>query len=585
MGESFKSSFISPKLAFYCKVATITPYPTNNYSYLPLPTFLSCAPPTPSLPISTTTTMVATRRSLGGQPQQQSSSPPAAAPSTLSRAQQAALKKLSISGTDALKGDPKAAQAARDQVQTYHYRGAVYAADANTPAEWIENQPARWRKRDSIAVEEEEDEEEEPAERKTKRRKSMPSKPSHPHVHEHVHATSSSQTSASRAKPTLTPRAGRGGRQSLPAKRKAAVLDDSDNNGNTNNMMQFDYTTSGGQDDCVCLPGRLPENTPNRASRPTAIPASKSPLPDRKAMEKDIHRLKQEAKRRKYQVQPLGDDDIISEKDIARAQLVKLAKRQRQLQLKLLEWKQAKALLEAKKREAGLKGDVSVQATPQPEEQEANYQYTIDLAQSTSSGAIQHGRDGNDVEDGNETHDRLVNEQWERELSQTQPEIPESSPQPAQSTAQPKRHTKEQDQQRPQTPASATSTLITGPNGTLHPTTRGYTPSMPPPATQTLSTGATERTEALSCVSSRSFADLPPDAPLPTHAAGGDKLRWSIQRRLSVEANGEQRAEYAIDKERLEGESKNARRRRVERERAVVESWARVTGGRVVENR
>ena len=60
--------------------------------------------------------MVATRRSLGGATPVPSSSPPTAPPSQLSRAQQAALKKLDIAGTDALHG--VLAAAAPDSVYT-----------------------------------------------------------------------------------------------------------------------------------------------------------------------------------------------------------------------------------------------------------------------------------------------------------------------------------------------------------------------------------------------------------------------------------------------------------------------------------
>jgi len=540
--------------------------------------------------------MVATRRSLGGQASPAASSPPAAAaaaaaaPSQLSRAQQAALKKLNIAGTDALKGDPKAAQAAREAVQTYHYRGAVYAADANTPSSWIENQPKRYLKRSrrsasdggeagegSIAVSEEREEEEEEEEtRRPAKKKTRHSMPHQGRNHKPVSQTATSSRGKGRAV--------RGGRQSLPAKRKAASTDDNDNN---DTMNDFDYAISGGPDERVCLP-RTPNwlaesDTARRerlSHRVNAIPPTRSPIPNSKAINNDIQRRKKEAARNNYQVQALGEDDMMSEKDFARVALVKLAKKQRQLNEKMIEWRMAKELLELKKKEAELKAAVPdiVEIEPeQPRDQSAIYQT--------------HPVKGSKNE---------LDEQWEREQehnrthnkskSHTDPEIRESSPAayeeiPHISNATYHPFTKA-GASRPSTPLSTTQTPLTGANALPHSAKHGYTL---PPATPTSGKSNSNNNKISPSSPPKNqtdvdFTALPPNAPLPKYSAGGDPMRWTIQRRTSIDqATGEERAEYAIDIARLEGESKSAKVRRIRRERAVVESWGRIDGSGVVE--
>ena len=561
--------------------------------------------------------MVATRRSLGGHPSPAATSPPAAAasaPSQLSRAQQAALKKLDIAGTDALKGDTKAAQAAKAAVQTYHYRGAVYAADANTPSSWIENQPKRYLKRSrgspsdageggegSVAVSEErsEDEEDEDEDEEEEIRQPAKKKSRHSIPHQARNHKPFSQTAASsRGKG----RAVRGGRQSLPAKKKKkAEIDDNTDN---DNMEEFDYAVSGGQDDRACLP-RTPNWLPESASarkdrlshRANPVPSTRSPIPSGRAMIDDIQRRKQEAARKKYQVQPLGEDDILSEKDLARVALVRLARKQREINEKMIEWKMAKELLELKKREAGLKA-----AGRDAVDSVAPEQYT---RQPTT-----------DLNNYGKGDDHEIGEQWDREREQnrtvgnnkskphninTEPGIPESSPTahpeiPHLSNATYHPFTKP-GASRPSTPFSTTTTTTT--QALLKPTkTSPYsskqnhpstTTPQPNPATPTSNTKPTTTTTTNNPTTSppksqqkdSSFTSLPPNGPLPTYSAGGDPLRWTIhRRRSSVDfATGEERAEYAIDVARLEGESKSAKARRVRRERAVVESW----GGVVVD--
>jgi len=579
--------------------------PSLPPSYRRLPLFLPAfLPPRSSTTTNTSNTsntsnsnnsnnnnnMVATRRSLGGQATPvPSSSPPAAASSQLTRAQQAALKKLDIAGTDALKGDAKAAQAARDQVQTYHYRGAVYAADANTSPAWIENQPKRYLKRSrddsagdeskgegSIAAEgdgedgeeedndddedEDEDEDETPA-RPAKRRRTMPS---------------------SRAKP----RAGRGGsRSSLPTKRTADPP--RDNN--------------------------------------TATPTKKSPIPNKETMDEEIARLKEEAKKKNYNVEKLSREDIMAgARSRTHSQFVKLAREQKKLRGLILEWNQAKELLEAKQREAGVKLLEHVEAEVEDAPMRTNYQSCIELGQT----------DSDDDEEMKGNGDEL-NEQWQREQEQNrmdqqtrlEPEIPETSPaaqemhtsetspsvqkttpdlqqlgfpgtSPAiQQTEEPSTanghfkiaDTPTFDQPVPTTeslPEAATAAGASRPE-TPNPATSSK-PFLPPsaaratPPTHTAAhhhhTPSSSARASTKEPSTTPFSHLPPDAILPTIASDGNPLRWTLKRHSSVES-----PDFAIDIAKLQGESKSAKNRRIKRERGVAESWALKTGGRVVE--
>lgn len=560
--------------------------------------------------------MVATRRSLGGHPSPAVSSPPApaTAPAQLSRAQQAALKKLTIAGTDALKGDPKAAQAAKEAVQTYHYRGAVYAADANTPSSWIENQPKRYLKRSrrsdsgageagegSIAVSEEreegeDEEEEEDGEEETRRpaKKQKKSRHSMPHQGQGRNHKPVSQTAtSSRGKV----RAARGGRHSLPAKRKPAGIHDNDNDNNHNDdddeSMEWDYANVGGPDERVILdhlPNWLGESEPARRERLShrvkPVPTAKSPIPNRRAMTDDIQRGKEAAARKNYQVEPLGDEDMMSEEDLARAALVKLARKQRQLNEKMVEWRMARELLEAKRKEAEAKAAMPKAVGNAPEQP------------NHDQPAIEQTLAGKGAEDE-------IDEQWEREQKQNRarnkpkthhdPETRESPPTadseiPYISNATYHPFTKG-GASRPSTPLSAARNPLTGANALPSSARKGYTmpASTPDPATPTSGIGSGSANNKANSASPKNntdidFSTLPPNAPLPTYSAGGDPMRWTIQRRTHVdEATGEERAEYAIDIARLEGESKSSKVRRVKRERAVVESWSAIDGSGVVE--
>lgn len=109
--------------------------------------------------------MVSTRHSVGGR-----ASSPAEDLSSLDPKASKALQKLKIAGKDALMGEKEKGE--KKNVRVYHYRGAVYEVEEGTKAEWVENQPKRYQKKDRAHVQEDEEVE---APRPVKRaRKSMP---------------------------------------------------------------------------------------------------------------------------------------------------------------------------------------------------------------------------------------------------------------------------------------------------------------------------------------------------------------------------------------------------------------------------
>jgi hypothetical protein len=86
--------------------------------------------------------MVATRHSIPSTAGDES--PP---PAPNNRKAINALKKLRIAGKRTLIGDKKEEE--EQAVETYHYRGGIYARTAKTPSQWVENQPMRYRKQTS----------------------------------------------------------------------------------------------------------------------------------------------------------------------------------------------------------------------------------------------------------------------------------------------------------------------------------------------------------------------------------------------------------------------------------------------------
>ncbi|KAK3723890.1 hypothetical protein LTR37_001374 [Vermiconidia calcicola] len=97
--------------------------------------------------------MVATRKSLSTPSATSSPAPPniTANTNTSNKKVASALKKLQIDGTSALIGESRPEE--EEELQTYHYRGAVYAVTPETKEEWVKGEPARWKRKRSSGSE------------------------------------------------------------------------------------------------------------------------------------------------------------------------------------------------------------------------------------------------------------------------------------------------------------------------------------------------------------------------------------------------------------------------------------------------
>lgn len=541
--------------------------------------------------------MVATRRSLGGQA---SPAAPTTATTPTTKAQQAALKKLNIAGTDALKGDTKAAEAAKQNQITYHYRGATYVRDDTTKKAWIDNQPKRYLKRSSAATDDlvEGDEEgHSPEVPTTKRRR----------TDDHVPALLATTTTSSSSS------------ASLPRKRKAATLGDEDRplpapkrrastNSKRANSTRRD-TTEADSADVRISPARRPAKTSKGKTERAVFNTKnvdKTPRPrvsvsKRNGMDEELERHQREAisKRQAVNKRPLLTEEQAAEQAATIADhqaIVQLLESNQALKAKIYDWYQSHDLLEVVKQRTAKNNTTRIEQ----DGADAPAEDSINVNQASAT----------------EQHEDIIEQQWEREQAipisnreqseehdeeqahspaqdhqLTGPEIPETSPaadepietehpmplaehQFARPTTESHKGQATAGAHRPQTPATQPANTNRRSGSSVVPSngnTAGSALNTTPSTSGSSSNGTDPKL---------SFKDIHPDAVLPLESAGGHRVRWSIERRLSTDGD---RAEYAIDTARLDGESKAARARRVKRERELVEGWAKMTGGKVIE--
>lgn len=578
--------------------------------------------------------MVATRRSTGGQ-----AAPEAA---NLSKAQLAALKKLKIAGTDALKGDKKAVEAAKQTLETYHYRGASYAKDERTKPEWIEGSATKNRRssRASTAdaaagVEESTREEEEPP-TKRRRREDVSSQPPQGRS-----APKTPTTGVATAPQNTTTAA---------SKRKAASLDDEEQlmpppkrRASTMKRDSMSNTKASVTED-----DRQNERRPNLKRKRTGeterrhvsdigpAPKPKVSLSDNESIVDEIERRRRQAIRQreaienasKLQTQPLRDEDMLSEAEIIQRGALEWARIRKVLQEKMEEHAQSTELFQRYKRAEAMKKATKAQ------ENRAGASTT---KHADADDAAAYGQRDEDVitaqwerEQGHadEEQDEVKDSEQEQEPYRSSPqntnsasnesvdidpeqarslpqsiqatsggsEIPETpsvtdeaseardpTPSTEHKLARPTTES-HQDQAvagapRPQTHSTNTERPSTS-SKLPRPVSRGYTPVGNTTTSAHTITPTSASGRSSSVESKVNFRELQPDSVLPLKGAGGHKVRWSIEKRQAAEGG---RAEYAIDIARLDGESKAARARRVRREREIVEGWAKMTGGKVVE--
>lgn len=368
-------------------------------------------------------------------------------------------------------------------------------------------------------------------------------------------------------------------------------------------------------------------------------PKPKVSLSDDKSIVDEIERRRREAIRQreaienasKLQTQPLRDEDMLSEAEIIQRGALEWARIRKVLQEKIEEHAQSKELLRATKRD---------EARKEAKKAQEDRAGANTLKHADANNAASYGQRDEDVitaqwerEQGHahEEQDEVKDSEQEQEPYRSSPqntnsvsnESVDNDPEQARSlpqVIQPKsdgseipetpsvadegseardptpsaehqfaRPTTEshQDQAvagapRPQTSAthSANTESPSTSSRLPRPVSRGYTPVGNTKTSAHTVTPPSASGRSSSADSKVNFRELQPDSILPLKGAGGHKVRWSIEKRQAAEGG---RAEYAIDIARLDGESKAARARRVRREREIVEGWAKMTGGKVVE--
>lgn len=575
--------------------------------------------------------MVATRRSTGGQ-----AAPEAA---NLSKAQLAALKKLKIAGTDALKGDKKAVEAAKQTLETYHYRGASYAKDERTKPEWIEGSATKNRRgsRASAAAADGEQstrEEEEPP-TKRRRREDVSSQPPKGRS-----APKTPTTGVATAPQNTTTAASKRKAASLddeeqlmpPPKRRASTMK-RDSMSNT----KASVTEDDRQNERPNLKRKRTAETERRhVSDIDPAPKPKVSLSDNKSIVDEIERRRLQAIRQreaienanKLQTQPLRDEDMLSEAEIIRMRAVALAKANKILREKIEEHAQSTELFQRYKRAEAM------EKASKAQEDRAGASTT---KHADADDAAAYGQRDEDVitaqwerEQGHadEEQDEVKDSELEQEPYRSSPqntnsasnESVDNDPEQARSLPQSIQATSggseipetpsvtdeaseardptpstEHKLARPTTESHQDQAVAGAPRPQIHstnterpstssklprPVSRGYTPVGNTTTSAHTITPTSASGRSSSAESKVNFRELQPDSILPLKGAGGHKVRWSIEKRQAAEGS---RAEYAIDIARLDGESKAARARRVRREREIVEGWAKMTGGKVIE--
>ncbi|KAM0721964.1 hypothetical protein Q7P37_002890 [Cladosporium fusiforme] len=485
--------------------------------------------------------MVATRRSLGGE-----QAAPASSAANLSKKQRADLKKLEIAGTDALKGDKKAKEAANENVETYHFRGAAYVRDKFTKQEWLDKQPQRYtnkRSRESTAASEEvaeditkprdnntgEEEERNTEAPPAKRRRTEPTEP----------------TSRPTKLTTISP----------PTKRKAAELGDDDRP----------------------MPAPKRRASAMNSTEPTTMRQASEPK--RKSMDSGMDRMKRKA---------LNEEALTQESN--RQKTIRLAKEVTKLKEANARWRLAKELLDRQILADAAAENAEQTGADTPKERSTNAgesatpeqqdQDIINEQWEREQGKEQHEEEQEQFRSSPEIAHSTSKEHLEREKEQARsspqatqhtPEVPETSP----TAEQPS------EAEDPASLAEDELALPTAESDEDQATAGAAAPGTPEGNSTKAKRLSDMSLNTSSSSSNMSFQDLQPGSALPSMSAGGHPIRWSLDRTEAPDG----RAEYALETARLEGESKSSRARRVKRERDLVEKWTRFDSGKVVEKR
>ena len=425
-----------------------------------------------------------------------------------------ALKKLRIAGKRTLIGDKK--EEDEQVLETYHYRGGIYARTAKTPSHWVENQPMRYRKqtsemRDTGASEAGEEEEEEGGHGRPVRKRARgtslgsaeeptPKRTRRVWEPEAFNALSPHGTnSVGEETPRRTRRSlpevyyGRPKRQpgappsNTPKKQRRSRAEDEIA---TPNSVLYDYAAVGGRDEKSC----------QQAARDRAIYMGWEVAPI-------------ENKFRKNSAENMTTARAVAKK-IARLIHVNAQLEQKETEVRDIN-KQLEPLEERQKQKGaeevadGVEAQISPAEIPTqpPEASNAEPQVDTPRARTASPTATRQPPDPQ---------------------AQTSPS---SLPKPS-----------EQSNPEPSLASTSTSTDRHDSAASFSPSIASKIPSL-----------------------DQEFAD----PSLPEKNATGQRLRWS----LPTTATNDDRAEAGIHRGRLEGESRSARRRRIKREHKLMRGW------------
>ncbi|KAK3723633.1 hypothetical protein LTR37_001514 [Vermiconidia calcicola] len=514
--------------------------------------------------------MVATRKSVSTPSATTSPAPPNATANTntSNKKVSAALKKLQIDGTSALIGEPRPEE---EELQTYHYRGAVYAVTPETKEEWVKGEPARWKRKrssrsfggserresldggvavdrresvdggvsvgnvvphDDAAGEEAEEEQEQPSAKKTKR-----SQPDH-----EVEVQSAN----------------------------GEVVE-------VKNMVSYD----GAADEEV---GAEVETSAKRARR--SKPEVYYGRPKRKRSSADANAPKSTPKKRRksapeedspiptsrlYDMATVGGHEELSCKQAARAMAAKKGYQTQMLpesrmltpyqaltqKVKTL-FLQLARLNELDEKMMPLYRQVAQRLTRLEEI----------MRQQKAEGSMAGPATSTTAEQARSASPESI-EQTDARPAMQQPILISLAQLNGGAEA------------TPPPPSDQDHNTSTTGSSTPNPSNTGSSNAQPrhdsaASATPSLTAATTTTAESITPPTSKPSSTTQPDIPLPQKNKAGNPLRWSLPANLL----DEDRAEAQINFSRMEGESKTVRRRRVKRERKVLGGWdVRIEGG------
>jgi len=481
--------------------------------------------------------MVSTRKSLfSSPPPPESTAPEDLIPASTERQRKlkSAIKKLEINALGPLKGEKPLEQT----LETYHYRGAVYAQVAGTKPEWVDQQPDRYKKRKSDAVAQDD------------------------------HAVAGARESGSEPRRKRTRMSTEN--VTVASKKRARMSTATNGERSAERPAKRSRRDSAGYDVSHARSRNAEDSTPSRrrtreseqqqdASPGTAIDQLRTSRHDDSRTvggKNDVAEMKKAKKRaaaRGYNTKPFTESEIANSTALERTvgqTLLKLAKLNTQIDRMREKLNRTQANLHQ-----------------YPELEEYLVRETADFEHLTPGGKA-HG--GTEV-------DTIAGAEDEAIMSEPQGTHPrvrsQSPPDPASSEAQ--REPAPATQPQPSNDAAQQFTsfsqdsdveIITERHDSAASITAASPATRAPPA---IRTNRVTHPSSWYRTTPASEPRPAPEGELPPLNKAAHPLRWSLPKQISELG----RAEHAINMDQMEGESKGARRRRIKRELKMVKEW------------